>query len=116
MVQFSTNAVRSIEIRSGSAFGRPPQLVDFEADPATDPRLIDWVPAAEPRRATTSDYPIEAGVPHPSWVLAPAEHRLAERPVVITESAAVVRLLVGLVVAAFLLGMTVFYPVSPLGS
>jgi hypothetical protein len=34
---------------------------------------------------------------------------------VVRESAAVVRLLVVLAVAAFLLGMTVFYPVSPLG-
>lgn len=110
MNQLTTNAVRPVQIRSGSAFGRPPPLVDLQADPAANLRLLDWVPAAEPGR----DYPIEAGVPHPHWVRHPAEQPLAAHPVVIRESAAVVRFLVGLAVAAFLLGMTVFYPVSPL--
>jgi hypothetical protein len=111
-----TNAVRSVQVRSGSAFGRPPQRVDLEADSAPNPRLLDWVPAAEPRRPSAHDYPIEAGVPHPHWVRDPAERPLAAPPVVIRDSPVVVRLLVGLAVAAFLLGMTVFYPVSPLGS
>jgi hypothetical protein len=110
MSQPTMTAVRG-QVRSGSAFGRPPPLVAFETDPIPNLWLLDWVPAAESGR----DYPIEAGVPHPSWVRQPAEQPLGARPVVIRESAAVVRLLVGLAVAAFLLGMTVFYPVSPLG-
>jgi len=110
MSEPTTDAVRSGPIRSGSAFGQPPPLVDLEADPGPNLRLLDWVPAAERH----SDYPIEGGVPHPHWVREPAEQPLAAHPVVISESAAVVRLLVALAVAAFLLGMTVFYPASPL--
>jgi hypothetical protein len=85
-----------------------------EVDPVRQSPLLDWVPASEPSRAAPLDYPIEGGVPHPRWVREPAEHRLAAHPVVVRESAAVVRLLFGLAIAAFLLGMTIFYPVSPL--
>lgn len=112
----TTDVVRSGPIRSGSVVRRTPPRVDLsEANPPPDLRLLDWVPAAEPDRASGPDYPIEGGVPHPHWVREPSEHRLAAHPVVVRESAAVVRLLVALAVAAFLLGMTVFYPVSPLG-
>lgn len=89
-----------------------PSLEDV--DPAAQPPPLDWVPASEPGRAARLDYPIEGGVPHPHWVRHLAEQPLAARPVVIKESPLVVRLLIGLAVAAFLLGMTVFYPVSPL--
>jgi hypothetical protein len=61
------------------------------------------------------DYPIESGVPHPHWIREQAEHRISSGRVSIDESGAVVRLLVALAVIAFLLGLTVFYPVSPLG-
>lgn len=110
MIEPAATPVRPGPVRGGSAVGRPPALVNLEAEPGPNLRLLDWVPTAEPGR----DYPIEAGVPHPHWVRQPPEQPLAAHPVVIRESAAVVRLLVGLAVAAFLLGMTVFYPVSPL--
>ncbi|MDQ2965192.1 MAG: hypothetical protein M3R57_05040 [Chloroflexota bacterium] len=126
----TTDAVRSGPIRSGSAAGRPRPVdepepgwpdgteatpVLGEANERADRRLLDWVPAAEPGRTSDPDYPIEDGFPHPHWVREPAEHRLATHPVVIAESAVVLRLLVALLAAAFLLGLTVFYPVSPLG-
>jgi hypothetical protein len=112
----TTDAVRSGPVRGGSALGRTPPRFDLdEPDPAPNPRLLDWVPATDPRVVPGGDYPIEGGVPHPRWVPESAEHRLASHPIVVAESAAVVRLLVVLAVAAFLLGLTVFYPVSPLG-
>jgi hypothetical protein len=90
----------------------PTTLEDI--DVAQQPPVLDWVPASETGHAARLDYPIEGGVPHPRWIREPAEHRLAAHPVVVRESAAVVRLLFGLAIAAFLLGMTIFYPVSPL--
>ncbi len=86
-----------------------------DLDVGQQPPLLDWVPVSEPGRAARLDYPIEGGVPHPHWIRESAEHRLAAHPVVVRESAVIVRLLVALAIAAFLLGMTVFYPVSPLG-
>jgi hypothetical protein len=113
--------VRAGPVRSGSARGRaarPPSapiepLANSIVEQTASPGPFDWVPTTEPERG--EDYPIEGGIPHPHWVREPAEHRLAAHPVVVSESAVIVRLLVALAVAAFLLGMTVFYPVSPLG-
>jgi hypothetical protein len=121
----ATIRVRPGRIRSGSAIGTtrplvptheaPSDRVDRDAQGSAHPGLFDWVPTSESVRTRASDYPIEGGVPHPHWLRGPAEHGLATRPVVVAESALVVRLLIALAIAAFLLGLTVFYPVSPLG-
>jgi hypothetical protein len=113
--------VRAGPVRSGSARGRaggPPSnpiepLANSIVEENASPGLVDWVPTTEPSRG--GDYPIEGGIPHPHWVREPAEHRLASARIPIDASAAMVRLLVALAIIAFLLGMTVFYPVSPLG-
>jgi hypothetical protein len=113
--------VRAGPVRSGSARGRAasPRSTPIEplansiVEQTASPGLFDWVPTTEPARG--EDYPIEGGIPHPHWVREPAEHRVASARIPIDESAAVVRVLVALAIIAFLLGMTVFYPVSPLG-
>jgi hypothetical protein len=122
--------VRPGPVRPGSAVAPSPRSVDEPGPetwdgPATNPvalpggsahtRLFDWVPSAEPGATSGRDYPIEAGLPHPRWVPDRAEHSMASSPIVVAESPTVVRLLAALALAAFLLGLTVFYPVSPLG-
>jgi hypothetical protein len=101
--------------RSAAAWPSAPiePLTNSIVDRSASPGVLDWVPTTEP--APGEDYPIEGGVPHPYWVREPAEHRVASGRIGIDESAAVVRLLVALTIVAFLLGLTVFYPVSPLG-
>jgi hypothetical protein len=108
--------VRAGPVRFGSAASPDPvapnEVVDDEIR-LERPGVLEWVPTGAPTNG--GDYPIESGVPHPHWVAEQAEHRLASARIPIDESAAVVRLLVALAIIAFLLGMTVFYPVSPLG-
>jgi hypothetical protein len=119
----ATVKVRRRPVRSGSTARRAPDarvvqamsLVDEDTERTENPRLLDWVPSGEPLRAPNADYPIEGGVPHPTWIGDPAQPSLGTHRVVVDAGVAVVRLLVALTVAAFLLGLTVFYPVSPLG-
>jgi hypothetical protein len=127
----ATTTVEPGRIRSGSAIdrtralaeepepnvtrGTPPNRVDGDAERSGRTGLFDWVPTTETANAPGANYPVERGVPHPHWVPEPAQHPLAGHAVVVDESATVVRVLVALAVLAFLLGLTVFYPVSPLG-
>ncbi len=97
----------------------PPEGPDLEVtlddDPVDGGRLEQVTSTAPVSTSPASDYPIEAGIPHPRWIPEPSEHGFGARRVHLAESRAVVALLGTLAVAAFLLGMTVFYPVSPLG-
>jgi hypothetical protein len=115
-------------VRAGGAWRTPSTepVVEGSDDPSatvdelgptggsTPSPLRDLVLSTAPRSAPGRDYPIEDGVPHPRWKRDPGQLALADARIGLDATRATSAILLIVAIAAFVLGLAIFWPVTAL--